>query len=319
MNGYTPSSPRVVLVLAALVATTITVGLALTRRRIPGGRITAWFLVLGSVAAAERVTASEPGGLRMLAICAALFFGFKAVVGVEHLAAGGTPLHAVRWLGFALSWPGMNPAVFVGPRPAVGGGFELVRRGLLHVITGAVLILLARFAWLVTARREAATLLLLAGLLLVLHFGLFSISAGLWRSRGIPCAAPFQAPLAATSLSDFWARRWNRPFSELVQLTIYRPVAARAGRTAAIFAGFLLSGVLHELAISVPARAGYGRPLAYFAIQGACVFAEKRAGAAAESPTRRRLRALLGIALPLPLLLIPEFLRSVIWPIAGIR
>ena len=74
--------------------------------------------------------------------------------------------------------------------------------------------------------------------------------------------APFEAPFLASTLSDFWAHRWNRPFSELVQLTIYRPVASLAGRSSGLFAGFLVSGILHELAISVPARAGYGRPLA---------------------------------------------------------
>lgn len=104
-----------------------------------------------------------------------------------------------------------------------------------------------------------------------------------------------------------------------MQPTIYRPVAARAGRTVAIFAGFLLSGVLHELAISVPARAGYGRPLAYFALQGAFVLVEKRIGAANESPLRGHVRTLLAVALPLPLLLIPDFQRAAIWPIVGIH
>jgi alginate O-acetyltransferase complex protein AlgI len=49
---------------------------------------------------------------------------------------------------------------------------------------------------------------------------------------------------------------------------IYRPVAALVGRSWGIAAAFLASGILHELAISVPARAGFGLPLIYFALQG---------------------------------------------------
>lgn len=318
MNGYAPSSPRIVVELAALVAATIACGLALTRRRFPGGRTAAWVALLAAVFTAERLTREEPGGLRMLAICAALLFGFKAVVGTGHLATGAAPMPVTRWLGFTLLWPGMSPAVFAGPRREAGDGAALVRRGLLRLTIGSLLVLLARLAWVGTARLEVAAPLLLVGLSLAFHFGLFTLSAGLWRLRGIPCAAPFQAPLAAKSLSDFWAHRWNRPFSELVQRTIYRPVAALAGRAAALFSGFLLSGVLHELAISVPARAGYGRPLAYFAFQGALVLLEERLGGGT-SPLRGRLWTLLGFTLPLPLLLIPEFLRAAIWPIAGIH
>jgi hypothetical protein len=140
------------------------------------------------------------------------------------------------------------------------------------------------------------------------------VVAGLWRLFGIPCVAPFEAPFLATSLSDFWAHRWNRPFSELVQLTIYRPVASLAGRGSGLFAGFLLSGLLHELAISVPARAGYGRPLAYFALQGSLVLLERHRIARGLPPPGRAL-TILAFALPVPLLLIPEFLRGAIWPI----
>jgi alginate O-acetyltransferase complex protein AlgI len=317
MNGYAPSSPRIVLALAAIVALSILVGFALTRRRVAGGRLAAWLMLIATLFAAERFTVVEPGGLRMLALCAALFFGFKAVVGTAHLAAGGTPVLAARWFGFVLTWPGMNPATFAEPRRAAPGGPGLVRRGVLEAAAGAALITSARFVWLATRERALATLLLLVGLSLVGHFGLFSISAGLWRLRGVRCESPFQAPLAATSLSTFWARRWNRPFSELVRLTIYRPLASVLGPAAGVYAGFLLSGILHEVALSVPARAGYGRPLAYFAIQGAFVLIEKRYTPGGLG-WRRRFMVLLALILPLPLLLIPQFLHAAVWPILGV-
>jgi len=253
----------------------------------------------------------------MLAICAVLFIGFKAVVGSEELAHGAPVLPPRRWLGFTITWPGMNPSLFASEPARLSGGPALVRRGLLELGAGALLIGLARWLWLSTGQKALAAGPLLIGLSLVGHFGLFGIAAGLWRNRGVPCVAPFQAPLAASSLSEFWARRWNRPFSELIQRTIYRPVANLAGKPAALGAGFLLSGVLHELAISLPARGGYGRPLAYFALQGGLVLIEKTLTSHGFS-RQHRLATVIALVLPLPLLLIPQFLSAAIWPIIGI-
>jgi alginate O-acetyltransferase complex protein AlgI len=77
---------------------------------------------------------------------------------------------------------------------------------------------------------------------------------------------------------------------------------------------FLASGLLHELAISVPVRAGYGLPTAYFVLQGALVVLEKR--------IRRepgRLWTLFWLVAPLPMLFHAPFLRGIVWPLAGLK
>jgi len=76
-------------------------------------------------------------------------------------------------------------------------------------------------------------------------------------------------PLSATSLAEFWGRRWNLGFSVAAKRLLLQPLSRRIGRAPAMLAVFFASGLLHELVISVPARAGYGLPTAYFALQGA--------------------------------------------------
>jgi hypothetical protein len=49
--------------------------------------------------------------------------------------------------------------------------------------------------------------LLLPGLSLVLHFGVFNLLAGAWRLAGVDCRPLFLAPLESTSLAEFWGRR----------------------------------------------------------------------------------------------------------------
>jgi len=216
----------------------------------------------------------------------------------------------------------MQPAYFARPRrgPLPGAG-ALIARGAAHLATGAFLILAARLAWTTTHSRLIATLLLLPGLSLVVHFGLCSLLAGFWRARGVPCEALFRAPVRSENLAEFWGRRWNLAFSEMTAIAVYRPLSPRAGRGAALFASFLVSGLLHEMAISLPVRAGFGLPLLYFATHGALVLVE-RALARAGRPiggALGRAWTLAALALPLPLLFHRPFLEGIVWPLIGIE
>jgi alginate O-acetyltransferase complex protein AlgI len=191
------------------------------------------------------------------------------------------------------------------------GAAALMKTGLAYVGLGTGLFLLALLVWRLTASTVLATVLLLPALSLFLHFGVFGVLAGLWRAAGADVGPLFRAPWRARSLGEFWSRRWNLAFSEMTSLAVYRPIAARRGRRAALAAAFLFSGLLHEVAISLPVRAGYGRPLLYFAIHGALTQVERERG-----PFGRAL-TLLVVVLPLPLLFHRPFLQGVIWPLLG--
>src|SRR5262249_22994346 len=64
-------------------------------------------------------------------------------------------------------------------------------------------------------------------------------------------------------------------FSDLMHESIFKPLTKSVGPQGALFLVFLISGALHELVISVPARGGYGLPTAYFVLQGVALLFER--------------------------------------------
>ncbi|HET6897127.1 MAG TPA: membrane bound O-acyl transferase family-domain-containing protein [Vicinamibacteria bacterium] len=270
----------------------------------------AWGLVVLSIGLAHQVTSVQPAGLRMLVLIGALFGAMKVLVSVESRARDGTRLSPLRWAAFAMLWPGMRPALMARLQHRSGAA-TLLKTGLGYVVLGVALFLLALLTWRLTASPWLSTILLLPALSFLLHFGVFGVLAGLWRTAGADVGPLFRAPWRAESLGEFWSRRWNLAFSEMTSLAVYRPIAARRGRSAALTAAFLFSGILHEVAISLPVRAGYGRPLLYFAIHGALTQVERERGPFGRAVT------LLAVVLPLPLLFHAPFLRGVIWPLLG--
>jgi len=327
-----PRDPVTLAVVGIVLVATLLAGLGLSR--LPPRwyvRLLSWLLTVGATAGVERLCREEPAGVRMLAIIGALLYGMKAVVSVEARADGMAVLSAWRWLGFAALWPGMRPAPFTragcGRQPGAGA---LVGRG---CVKGGIGLTVVGLAWLVwhhgrpSLSDEAAcilaTVLLLTGLSLIVHFGIFNILAGLWRLAGVDARPLFRAPLAARSLGDFWGRRWNLAFSEMTARGIYRPLAGSLGRKGATVAAFLASGLLHELAISLPVLAGFGLPLSYFVLHGVLVLAERRLERAGRAVTGwggwAHVWVLGWLALPAPILFHPPFLRGVVWPLIGMQ
>jgi alginate O-acetyltransferase complex protein AlgI len=224
-----------------------------------------------------------------------------------------TPL---RLLAYCL-WPGMQPRqFFVGQRTAAGAPVPTVPGFFLNVLSGAALL------WLVPRILPAATpravrfwiALVGFGFLLIARFDFWAL---IFRALGFAVEKLWDCPVAATSLGDFWGRRWNRLVSGLLRDVIFFPVARLAGARLALLAVFLYSGFYHEI-FSFLAGSGYGGPALYFLVQ--------YLGVAIEStrPARRWLRdhAWLGrawtwavVVLPVGLFLHHGLVEGVLVPV----
>jgi alginate O-acetyltransferase complex protein AlgI len=280
------------------------------QRRIP--RPVGWTLLPCGLAALDRLLLAEPPALRMGAFMLYTFALLKAMVVEEERRDGMPSLSARQWLAFATGWVGMRPRLFL-VKGAAPGARTLAVRGILRLATGLLLVGAARLCWSLWGARLAATLLLCAGLSLVVHFGACTLLAAFWRARGVRVDAVFRAPVRSQSLAEFWARRWNLAYSEMCGLVLYRPLAGVSGRGAALFATFLFSGLLHEMAISLPVRAGFGLPFLYFMAHGVLVLVE---GAWGRLPGRAW--TVFWIVAPLPILFHRPFVAQVLWPLLGI-
>ncbi|CAA3010826.1 Long-chain-alcohol O-fatty-acyltransferase [Olea europaea subsp. europaea] len=81
---------------------------------------------------------------------------------------------------------------------------------------------------------------------------------------GLDLEPQFNEPYLATSLQDFWGRRWNLMVTSILRPTVYHPVrristrilGSRWAKPLAILTTFLVSGLMHE-PLEV-AQAGFG-------------------------------------------------------------
>ncbi|WOO40025.1 MBOAT family protein [Rubellicoccus peritrichatus] len=316
MNAYFPTGIEQAIQGAIILLVEILFGFAIQKNQNKTRVVMAWGLTTIGVFAMFLITLDQPPGFRMIVLILALLYGMKAVV-ATHQMTNGNALNFVQWIAYTVGWFGMRPMVFkkMGQGRIAGTG-RLIRKGALRIILGFLLILGARFFWADVndgmpgiLKIPVALLLLMPGLSLVLHFGLFNVMAGFWRWIGVPVGNLFNAPFKARTLAEFWGRRWNIAFTEMTTLAIFRPLKARFGETIARTGAFVFSGLAHELAISVPVNAGYGLPTTYFGIQAVAMAYEKnwkRAG---------RIWTAVWVLLPLPLLFHPAFIMEIILPL----
>lgn len=127
------------------------------------------------------------------------------------------------------------------------------------------------------------------GIVMILHFGLFHVLSCGWRAAGVNAQPLMNAPLLSSSVSQFWGRRWNTAFRDLTNRFLFRPLVPSLGPRGALLAGFVFSGLIHELVTSLAARGGYGGPTLFFLMQAlAIVFARSSVG--------RRMRLSTGLS-----------------------
>ncbi|HEU5395540.1 MAG TPA: MBOAT family protein, partial [Verrucomicrobiae bacterium] len=222
-----------------------------------------------------------------------------------------------RKLGFWLAWPGMNAAEFLGERRAEKRPSPHEwRLAAGKIILGSALLWVGARLWL-PAHPVGAGWTGMVGIIFILHFGLFQLLSLGWRRHGVVAAPMMQNPLAATSLAEFWGCRWNTAFHHLAFRFAFRPLLRVARPEMATLGVFGLSGLLHELVISLPAGAGYGGPTIYFLVQGAGVVVERtRWGRRFElgRGVGGWIFTLLTTAVPVGLLFPPPFINNVIVP-----
>ncbi len=251
----------------------------------------------------------------MWGMAVAIYLGFKwlsfATCDRRQRASRG-------WaVGYLLLWPGMDAKAFFDDRR------EVARPAIGEWLLAAVKLTAGLILIFVVAPREYPTRPFLAGwigmvgIALALLFGLVHVASLAWRTQGVDAAPIMDWPPLATSLGDFWGKRWNLAFRDLMFRFVFRPLAGVVGTVGAVMGVFLVSGIVHDVPLSVPSRGGYGQPLLYFLIQGAGqLFERSHAGRAIGlgRGIRGRIYAALLVLGPLGLLFHAPFIYRVILP-----
>ena len=245
----------------------------------------------------------------------ALFAGLKWLTWFK--ARRRTPHPAWRSFAYLFAWPGMEAEAFLDPsvvpaRPSASR----------WAVAACETVLGITLFWVVARRLPSEMPLLrgwvgMIGMIFVLHFGVFHLLALFWQRVGVQAKPLMDAPLRATSLAEFWGRRWNIGFRQFAHDLVFQPLHRTLGASGAAFLVFVLSGVIHDLVISVPARAGYGLPTGYFILQGIGAHFE-RSAIGSRIGLRRGFRGWLFTALvaavPAYWLFHPWFVTRVILP-----
>jgi hypothetical protein len=132
--------------------------------------------------------------------------------------------------------------------------------------------------------------------------GLVALLAGLAGVRLPPLA---NDAWRATSLTDFWSRRWNLVISRILRARAFDPLARRSLRLA-LFAAFALSALLHAYlgAVAIDANAALLFGL-FFLAQVPLMVVERTIGVRRWHPAARWAWTFGSLALTAPLFMIP--------------
>jgi alginate O-acetyltransferase complex protein AlgI len=223
----------------------------------------------------------------------------------------------LRLLAYCICFA-MQPHQFLkGQKTPAGAPVPTVRGFILNVFTGVVLIWVVPRFLPASTPRAVRFWIALTGFTFLMLFARLDFYVFVFRAMGFAVERFWDCPIAATSLGDFWGRRWNRLVSGFLREVVFFPVSRRAGPRVALLAVFLYSGLYHEI-VSFAARSGYGGPTLYFLVQYLGVAIEN------SRPARRLLQghpwlgrawAFAVVVLPVGLFVHPGVIDEVLVPI----
>ncbi|KAJ4836659.1 hypothetical protein Tsubulata_041990 [Turnera subulata] len=179
-----------------------------------------------------------------------------------------------------------NPPPKPNPRPPANNKNEYgAHQKLSYVIKGLIVALMVR----VYDYKDEIPL----GVILVLYaFHVYFmleiiLAVAAWVARtvlGVELEPQFNEPYLATSLQDFWGKRWNLMVTRILRPTVYEPtlhaITMVTGNREwaplpAVFATFVASAVMHELIFYYICRAPPTWEITwFFLLHGACLTAE---------------------------------------------
>ena len=238
-----------------------------------------WFLPLFAIVVMLVFGAHLQPWQRLLASTAALLFLLKATILLQRPQREIIEYSKFGLLLYFTVWPGMNPTPF---KARSGVDATTMKSSERLFVRGAVVtacgIALAVLTCVYAPRIDRVLIgwLGIAAFLTTLHFGFSDVLTFMTRWIGFPIGKLFDAPLRSISLRDFWSRRWNLAFVEMDKALFIKPLHRKFGAVGAIIGVFFISGVLHEMALSYVANAGWGGPMCYFLLHGALVVFESK-------------------------------------------
>lgn len=171
-------------------------------------------------------------------------------------------------------WIGTEPENFLKKHIFTKSDASLIFQGLGAIVFGWLIRLAVQKY--VLELDDLAGYLAVVSLIYIFIFGYSNLFCGLFRLFEIGIEVPFGDVFETQSLRDFWGHRWSRPFVNAAKRLFYKPLKRYLPRRSLQFSVFLISGIFHDMFMSLPVDAGYGKCTAYFLIQGLAVIFEEQ-------------------------------------------
>lgn len=209
-------------------------------------KVLAWLPLLILPLTVAWFAADWPAWLLMWSLAFSIYTGAKWLSFAAARISLDMPL--TQRLSYLLLWPGMDVQPFLSIRrtadhPALSEWLQAVAK------TGFGVTLMTVAVSIVGNHPMIGGWIGMAGIVFTLHFGLFHLLSIGWRLAGIDARPIMDAPILATSLSDFWGRRWNLAFRDMAHRHVFRPLVGRLGIAGATMAVFFVSGIIHDAVI----------------------------------------------------------------------